>query len=64
MGERFNPGASKAPRLKGLAGSNPAPSADFLLRKKIGEISPSAEGGEADPPNLPKANLILKMRII
>ena len=32
MGERFNPGASKAPRLKGLAGSNPAPSAKFFMK--------------------------------
>ena len=32
MGERFNPGASKAPRLKGLAGSNPAPSAEFFMK--------------------------------
>jgi tRNA(adenine34) deaminase len=30
MGEWFNPGVSKTPRLKGLAGSNPAPSANFM----------------------------------
>ena len=36
MGEWFNPGASKAPRLKGLAGSNPAPSAKFAK----GEFDP------------------------
>ena len=54
MGERLNPGASKAPRPQGLAGSNPAPSA-ILLRPLTSKNNGRASQKSARSRPPPKA---------